>query len=76
VDVTTAREHERRGEDVMELLLSDDDARMLRGVLSEHLQDMRREVAGTEAKDYRHELVLRQEVVERVLAQLDRKGKA
>jgi hypothetical protein len=54
----------------MQLNLSDDEALRLREVLTEHLRDLRREVARTDAKDFRHELVLRQEVVERVLARL------
>jgi hypothetical protein len=57
----------------MELILSDDDARTLRDVLSDHLRDLRLEVARTEAKDFRHALVLRQELVERVLTQLEGK---
>ena len=58
----------------MELTLSSDDARALRDLLSEYLRDLRREVARTEAKEYRHGLVLRQELVERLLAQLDSNG--
>jgi hypothetical protein len=55
----------------MQLNLSDDEAHKLRDVLADHLRDLRREVARTEAKEFRHELVLRQEVVERVLARLE-----
>jgi hypothetical protein len=54
----------------MELSLTDDDARILQDLLSDCLQELRREVARTEAKDYRHGLVLRQEVIERLLARL------
>ena len=56
----------------MELIFSDDDARTLRDVLSDHLRDLRLEVARTEAKDFRHVMLLRQELVERVLAQIER----
>lgn len=56
----------------MQITLSDDDARTLRDFLSDHLQELRLEVARTEAKDFRHALVLRQELVERLLAQLQR----
>ena len=56
----------------MELILSDEDARTLRDLLSDHLRDLRLEVARTEAKDFRHVMLLRQELVERLLAQLER----
>jgi len=55
----------------MELILSVDDARTLRDLLGDHLQELRREVARTEAKDFRHVLVLRQELIERLLAQIE-----
>jgi hypothetical protein len=57
----------------MELTLTDEDARTLRDVLSEHLHDLRLEVARTEAKDFRHVLLGRQELVERLLAQLEQR---
>lgn len=60
----------------MELILSDDDARTLRDLLSDHLRDLRLEVARTEAKDFRHALLLRQELVERLLAQLEKEVRA
>lgn len=56
----------------MELILTDDDARTLRDLLTDHLRDLRREVARTDAKEFRHTIVLRQELVERLLAQLER----
>jgi len=56
----------------MELILSDEDARTLRDLLSDHLRDLRLEVARIEAKDFRHVMLLRQELVERLLAQLER----
>jgi hypothetical protein len=56
----------------MQLSLSDEDARTLRDLLSDHLRDLRLEVARTEAKDFRHVMLLRQELVERLLAQLER----
>lgn len=60
----------------MELILSDDDARTLRDLLSDHLRDLRREVARTDAKEFRHAIVLRQELVERLLAQLEGPSRA
>jgi hypothetical protein len=61
---------EETREGAMELILSDDDARTLRDLLSDHLHDLRLEVARTEAKDFRHVMLMRQELVERLLAQL------
>ena len=59
-------------EDMMNLTLTGDDARTLRDLLSEYLRDLRLETARTEVKDFRHVLVLRQELIERLLAQLER----
>ena len=56
----------------MELILTDDEARLLRDVLSDGLHELRLEVARTEAKEFRHSLVVRQEFMERVLVQLER----
>ena len=58
----------------MELILSDDDARTLRDLLGDHLRDLRREIARTDAKEFRHALVLRQELIERLLGQLEPEG--
>jgi len=58
----------------MELVLTGDETRMLHDLLSDHLRDLRREVARTEAKDFRHTLLLRQELVERLVAQLEEEG--
>ena len=54
----------------MHLDLSEEDARMFESVLQEHLTRLRREVARTDAHDFRHELVKRLDVCERVLEQL------
>jgi hypothetical protein len=56
---------------MMELILSADDVRTLRDLLADHLHELRREIARTEAKDFRHVLVLRQELIERLLAQIE-----
>ena len=55
----------------MELTLTEDDARTLRDFLRDHLNDLKWEVARTEAKDFRHILSVRQELIERLLAVLD-----
>ena len=55
----------------MELSLTDDEARTLQDLLGDCLHELRREVARTDAKDYRHGLVLRQELIERLLARLE-----
>jgi len=55
----------------MELLLSDEEARTLRDFLRDHFHDLQIEVARTEAKGLRHILVLRQELIERLLKQLE-----
>lgn len=54
----------------MKLELSDEEARTLRAMLDSYLPDLKREVARTDAHDYRHELVLRQNLCERLIAEL------
>jgi hypothetical protein len=54
----------------MQLLLSDDETAILRDLLADYLPALRREVARTERHDFRHELVLRQNLAERLLEQL------
>lgn len=56
----------------MELTLTEDDARTLRDFLRDHLNALKWEVARTEAKGLRHILEVRQELIERLLAVLDR----
>jgi hypothetical protein len=60
----------------MELILSDNDARTLRDYLRDHFQELQLEVARTEEKSLRHILLARQELIERILAVLDREVKA
>ena len=54
----------------MQLTLSDDDTALLRDLLSDYLPALRREVARTEQHQLRHLMVQRQELVERLVAQL------
>jgi hypothetical protein len=54
----------------MMLDLTDLDARMLRELLQDYLPDLKREVARTDVKTLRHELVQRQELCERLLDRL------
>ncbi len=54
----------------MQLDLTPEDAVLLHGLLQDHLPALRLEVARTEAKDLRHLLVRRLELVERLLAAL------
>lgn len=55
----------------MQLELTADEARTLHALLRDTLPDLRREVARTEAHDFRHELVQRQELCERLVARLE-----
>ena len=60
----------------MRLELTNEDARTLRALLHDYLPTLRNEVARTEARDFRHEMIRRQEVCERVLAELGDAGEA
>jgi hypothetical protein len=55
----------------MQLNLSDTETVLLRDLLADYLPALRREVARTEQHELRHLLVQRQDLVERVLDQLD-----
>jgi len=58
----------------MHIDLKDNEAHELRALLKDYLPELRMEVARTEARDFRHELIKRQEVCERVLELLDEAG--
>ena len=51
----------------MQIALSAADARILREMLEDYLPALQRESARTEAKEMRHSLVLREELIERLL---------
>ncbi len=54
----------------MQLLLSDGETVLLRDLLADYLPALRREVARTEQHELRHLMVLRQDLVERLLEEL------
>ena len=54
----------------MQIDLTDDEAPILRDLLEGLLPDLRREIARTEDHAFRHQLVLRQELAERLVARL------
>ena len=54
----------------MSLLIADEDSVLLEGLLADYLPSLKLEVARTEQHDLRHLLVLRQDLVERLLEQL------
>jgi hypothetical protein len=54
----------------MQLELSDTEARILREALNDYLSGLRREVARTEQHEYRHMLVERQDLCERLCQEL------
>ena len=55
----------------MQLNLTDDEAHVLRALLHDYLPALRLEVARTDAREIRHEMVKRQEICERVLELLE-----
>lgn len=55
----------------MQLNLTDDEARTLRVLLHDYLPGLRMEVARTEARAYRHDLLKRQDLCERLLQELE-----
>jgi hypothetical protein len=54
----------------MQLSLTDRQAELLRGLLSDHLPELQREAARAEQHELRHLLIERQELVEELLARL------
>ena len=56
----------------MNIALTEEEARTLRQFLHDHLPDIRREVAGTDAREMRQVLSKRLELCERILSELER----
>jgi hypothetical protein len=55
----------------MQLTLSSDEAVLLRDLLADYLPALRREVARTEQHELRHLMVQRQDLVERLVEELE-----
>jgi hypothetical protein len=55
----------------MQIYLNDDDAQMLHFLIDEYLPQLRMEVARTDSREYRRDLVKRQELCERLLTDLE-----
>lgn len=55
----------------MQIYLNDDDAQMLHFLIDEYLPQLRMEVARTDSREYRRDLVRRQELCERLLMDLE-----
>jgi hypothetical protein len=58
----------------MQLTLSTEEAVLLRDLLADYLPALRREAARTEQHDLRHLMVQRQELVERLMDELERQA--
>ena len=58
----------------MDVHLTDEEATLLRDLFQDYLPGLRREVARTEAKAFRHLLVQREELCERLLDLLEHRG--
>jgi hypothetical protein len=58
----------------MELTLTEQEAEILRDLLHDYLPELKMEVARTDQRDLRHRLALREDLAERLLADLDRHG--
>lgn len=58
----------------MQLNLTDDETETLRILLHDYLPRVRMEVARTDARDFRHDLVKRQDLCERLLEVLEHTG--
>jgi hypothetical protein len=55
----------------MQMDLTTEEAATLKGLLRDCILDLKREMARTEDRQFRHELVQREELCERLVARLD-----
>ena len=55
----------------MQMDLTTEEAATLKGLLRDCILDLKREMARTEDRKFRHELVQREELCERLIARLD-----
>jgi len=55
----------------MQMDLTTEEAGTLKGLLRDCILDLKREMARTEDRQFRHELVQREELCERLIARLD-----
>ena len=55
----------------MHVDMTADEAATLKGLLSDCIPDLKREIARTDNHQFRHELVLREELCERLISRLD-----
>jgi hypothetical protein len=58
----------------MHVDLTADEAAKLKGLLRDSLPDLKREIARTDDHGFRHELVQREELCERLIQRLDAEG--
>lgn len=55
----------------MTLELTSEEVQILRDIISDYLVSVRREASRTEQRDMRHDLVLRQELCEKLIPRLE-----
>jgi hypothetical protein len=55
----------------MQVELTTEEASALKALLRDTIPDLKREMARTDDRQFRHELVLREELCERLIARLD-----
>jgi hypothetical protein len=57
----------------MQLMLTEQEAEILRDLLHDYLPELKMEVARTDQRDLRHRLAQREDLAERLLGDLDRR---
>jgi len=58
----------------MQVDLTTEEAATLKGLLRDCIPDLKREITRADDRQFRHELVQREELCERLIARLDRDG--